>query len=56
MAGGSRPPPPPVAVITVINEDQNIRVTQADHLSRGESSAAPMVNTDPAHARSWRAH
>lgn len=59
MAGGSRPPPPPPpgTAITLINGDLNTQVTQpgpADHLSGGESSAAPTVNTDPSHARGWR--
>lgn len=54
MAGASRPLPPPVTAITVINGDQNIQVTQrgpTDHLSGGESSAAPTVNTGPSDAR-----
>lgn len=53
-AGGSRPLPQAVSAITVINGDQNTQVTQsepADHLSGGESSAAPTVNTGPSDAR-----
>lgn len=54
VAGGSGLLPPPVTAITVINGDQNTQVTQrgpTDHLSAGESSAAPTVNTSPSDAR-----
>lgn len=52
MVGGSGPLPQPVSAITVINGDQNTQVTEKpDHLSGGESSVAPTVNTGPSYVR-----